>query len=87
MVFGNGLPFSPLAGFADYSETSSRMRRAWVNFAVDGQPSTPDFEWNDYSEEQSVVHIDETFSTTLGPPPELQPLARVLSQSWLALDL
>ena len=87
MVFGNGLPFSPLAGFADYSETSSRMRRAWVNFAVDGQPSTPDFEWNDYSEEQSVVHIDETFSTTLGPPPELQPLARVLSQDWLALDL
>ena len=87
MVFGNGLPFSPLAGFADYSETSSRMRRAWVNFAADGQPSTPDFEWNDYSEEQSVVHIDETFSTTLGPPPELQPLARVLSQDWLALDL
>ena len=86
-MFGNGLPFAPLAGFADYSETSSRMRRAWVNFAGDGTPSTPDLEWSDYSEEESVVHIDETFSTTTGPPPELEPLARVLSESWLALDL
>tara|TARA_B100001741_G_scaffold225124_1_gene186998 strand:- start:149 stop:517 length:369 start_codon:yes stop_codon:yes gene_type:complete len=87
MVFGNGLPFGFLSAFADYQKTADFMRKAWVAFAATGNPSIPGFSWPSYLQDQAVVRIDEPISIHRGQPPELEPLAEVITRKWIDLNL
>ena len=88
MVFGNGLPFGPLAGFASFDETEAMMRDAWVRFATTGDPSTPTHAWPSYSEGRATMSINET-PAVLEDPYRRQRIALdgVISNDWQSLQI
>jgi para-nitrobenzyl esterase len=89
MVFGNGVPFGPLAGFASYDQTAAFMHKAWVNFARDGDPGWESFRWPAYDlKHRNTVALNET-PAILQDPYEQQRglLAHALSENWQALGL
>ncbi len=87
MVFGNGLPFAILAGFADYDRTAAFMRQAWVRFATEGNPSTPEFSWPHYNEQQAAVSINESPTVRHGSWQESALIEKVIAGSWLDMGL
>ena len=89
MVFGNGLPFGPLAGLNSYDKTAEFMRKAWVNFASKGNPGSQDFTWPDYeTNNRLTVSINEAPSVLQDPYGiQREVLGGVLSNSWQEMGL
>lgn len=88
MVFGNGLPIPGIAGFADYQNTAATMRRAWINFAKEGNPSSEQLAWSQYGEGKSVMSLNETSQLLLNPfQAEQQLLSSVIQRSWRVAGL
>jgi para-nitrobenzyl esterase len=89
MVFGNGLPFGPLGGFASYDQTAEFMRKAWVNFATSGDPGVGTFDWPVYDlAKRSTVALNETPAILQDPYQQQRALLdTVLSSSWETLGL
>ena len=89
MVFGNGLPFGPLAGFASYDQTAEFMRKAWVNFATRGDPGVDSFDWPAYDlAERKTVALNETPAILQDPYQQQRALLdTVLSGNWQTLGL
>ena len=83
-VFGNGMPFPGMAGFKSSETVGTTMRKAWVNFARTGNPSTPEFNWPEYEDQNRfTVSIDEKL-TLLEDPYRHQraALGEVLAMNW-----
>ena len=87
MVFGNGPPLSVLAGFADYQKTADFMRKSWIRFAAEGNPSTPGFTWPIYGTDKAIVSIKEIPSVRFGPAPDLSLLQTIITENWQGNDL
>lgn len=89
MVFGNGLPFEILLGFASFDRTAQFMRRAWTNFARHGNPGTSAFAWPKYdTATRRTVSLNEEASV-LQDPYRLQrgALGKLLTQNWEGMGL
>ncbi len=88
MVFGNGIPMSVLAGFAEYEKTAQFMRRSWVAFATVGDPSTSQFKWPSYSAGAATVSINESQSVLQDPySSQREVLGSVLQTNWQSAGL
>lgn len=88
MVFGNGLPLPILSGFSSYEKAAEFMRKAWVNFASSGNPSTEQFIWPSYKENKNTISISETPSVLRDPyTDESILLAKALNEDWKAAGL
>ena len=88
MVFGNGIPFSVLAGFSDYEKTALFMRKAWTRFAAEGDPSTPQHAWPSYKNQRTTMSINEQ-PTALEDPfkSEFGILQKVIAANWQTAGL
>ena len=85
MVFGNGIPFSFLAGFRDYEKTARFMRRSWISFASHGSPGDA---WPAYGPSRATMSIDETQDVLIAPYDALSKLLEpVIASSWLRSGL
>jgi carboxylesterase type B len=84
LVFGNGLPFPGLAGFADYEEVAQQMRKSWVEFARTGNPSTPSFQWPEYElEHRWTAALNDEFSLLEDPyRQQREAMGDVMTMSW-----
>jgi len=89
MVFGNGLPFGKLLGFASYDRSAEFMRKAWVNFARHGNPSVEGFTWPEYDNvNRNTVSINETPSVLRDPyQRQRKILSTLLSDNWQKMGL
>ena len=88
MVFGNGLPFSLLAGFAEYDKTAEFMRKAWVAFASSGSPEMAAQAWPAYGPGQATLSIDQSTSRLDQSYRQQFPmLESIISDSWQAAGL
>ncbi len=67
-VFGNGMAFPGIGGFKSSEKVGSIMRKAWVNFARNGDPSVHGFDWPEYeSQHRYTVSINEALSLLNDP--------------------
>jgi para-nitrobenzyl esterase len=84
VVFGNGLPFPGLAGFADYDQVAAQMRASWINFARNGDPSTGGIDWPQYeTQRRSTMAIDDSFRLLEDPfQRQRDALGDLLTMSW-----
>ncbi|MYJ74017.1 MAG: carboxylesterase family protein, partial [Gammaproteobacteria bacterium] len=83
-VFGNGLPFGPLAGDRSPDQVAEKMRASWVSFARSGDPSIPGFDWPGYDAvERSTASLNDEFSLLRDPyRPQRAALGEVLTMNW-----
>ena len=83
-VFGNGLPFGPLAGDRSPDRVAEKMRASWVNFARSGDPSIPGFDWPEYDAEQRLTaSLNDEFSLLREPyRRQRAALGEVLTMNW-----
>ena len=83
-VFGNGMPFPGIAGFKSSETVGTTMRKAWVNFARTGNPSTPEFNWPEYEDQNRfTVSIDEKLTLLEDPyRHQREALGEVLAMNW-----
>ena len=88
MVFGNGLPFSWLAGLKDYDKTANFMRKAWVAFAHSGNPEALGQPWPTYKRQQATLSINESTSLLAQSYRQQFPMLEPAIQSnWQAAGL
>ena len=89
LVFGNGVPFGPLAGFRDSQEIANKIRKSWINFATNGEPSQPDFVWPSYGTDQRwTAVLDNKFSLEKNLfHEENTALAPLITGNWTELGI
>ena len=78
-VFGNGLPFGPLAGLRSADRVAKKMRKAWVEFADTGSPG-----WDTYEAGRRLtMSIDDEFEPLTDPfRGQREALGDVLTMNW-----
>jgi len=83
-VFGNGMAFPGIAGFKSSEKVGSIMRKAWVNFARNGDPSIDGFDWPEYdSQHRHTASINETLTLLKDPyRHQREALGEVFSMNW-----
>lgn len=84
VVFGNGLPFPGLAGFADYDQVAARMRASWISFAKNGDPTAQGFDWPQYeAQHRYTVAINDAYTLLEDPyRSQRKVLGDLLTTSW-----
>ena len=89
IMFGNGMPFKTDVETAEADEVGAFMRRAWSNFARNGDPSVAGLEWPQYNNKrQSTVTIDAQPRVIEQPfAQQSRILGRVMANSWQAMGL
>ena len=89
IMFGNGMPFKTDVETAEADEVGAFMRRAWSNFARNGDPSVAGLEWPQYNNKrQSTVAIDAQPRVFEQPfAQQSRILGRVMANSWQAMGL
>jgi carboxylesterase type B len=89
ILFGNGIPFRPLAGDAPHEKVENTMLKAWTAFAKTGNPSIKSLEWPAYtSSERLTMELNEESRLLKDPYAiERQALTGALDGSWTDMKL
>jgi len=89
IMFGNGMPFQPDVVGAEAAQVGAFMRRAWSNFARNGDPSVAGLEWPQYNNKRQRTVVIQPQPSIIEQPFAQQSriLGRVMSNSWQSMGL
>lgn len=89
MLFGVGNPLAALTDILELPQIATTMRKAWVAFARNGDPSTTDVAWPEYGlATRATMLLDEQARVALDPMLEQRRLfGAMIANNWQAAGL